>query len=285
MGHHHYAATKTPAQKITPVTASKTWKENLRRACLDRARQRCRLLDYEDAASPAVKRTTNPNIRQIIEEELREQSVAIRAPCFSDDQTDHNNQKNGDSSTSAENIMMVLDQLGSDNEQGASENTKEPQAQHYISEEDLYELMYELEQEMELEKAFLVDDMLQNAENERRYLEEQVIDYEQWEEIMHPQSNDVVPCPVCHEENLVLTEDGRTIICPNTMDGLCSLIIPCSVNKGSTNELTTLHDLQSRLRQAYEAHSLRCHHFLTFHMRDGQLCAYCLACAGSAQLV
>ena len=282
------ASTKTQAARkmITPITASKEWKENFRRSCLHRARQRCRLLDYKDADSPAMKHTANyDDIRQIVEEELRERTVLIRAhSCFADGQTESNHQNYGDY-VRAENSSMAIDPTVFDEDQYAVENGKVPEAQHYISEEDLYELMNELEQEMEREQAFLVDDMLQKAENERRYLAEQVLDYEQWEEIMHPQSNDVVPCPVCHEENLVLADNGQTILCPNTMNGLCSLTISCCTTTANNNELTTLHNLQARLRQAYEAHSLRCHHFLSFRMQDGQLWAYCSACAGSARVV
>jgi hypothetical protein len=161
---------------------------------------------------------------------------------------------------------------------------KEPTSHHWISEEELYELLEEVEQEMDREQDLLVDDIMQRAENERRYLEEQVHDYEQWEEIMDQQQDDFVPCPVCHADHLILTDNGQTIICPNTMDNCCSLIIPCASNRRN-NERVTLRELQAILNQVYEAHSLHCQQSLTFHMQNGHLCANCSACAGSVQLV
>lgn len=272
-------STKTLPRKITNIAAGKLWKANLRLACLERARRRNRMLQHDDIASPMVKLTTPYGVRQIVEEELRHQEVQIRASWFSDDHSTENHQTCDDSCTG--NMVITVDDRASVD---ASGKLNEPTAQHWISEEELYKLLEEVEQEMDREQDLLVDDIMQRAENERRYLEEQVHDYEQWEEIMDQQHDDVVPCPVCHADHLSVTDNGQTIICPNTMDGSCSLIIPCDSTRRN-NEPVALHELQAILQQAYEAHSLHCQHFLTFHMHDGHLCANCSACAGSVQLV
>jgi len=267
------ATTKPVARKITP-TASKTWKENLRRACLERARQRQRRRpssnnnhDDDDNEDSSNMMMMVPAVRQMVEEELRQRSIAVRAPCFSDE-------------PEPTNELSSMAMMDSDEQ---SNEIVVPKAQHFISEEELLELLEEMEQEMEREQASLVDDMLQRAENERQYLEEQVLDFQQWEE-MHQHQDDAVPCPVCHEENLMFSGDGTMIVCPNSMDGSCS----CSLqlcNNNTNNNLRTLHDLQDKLRQAYEEHSLHCHHFLTFSSQNGHLQASCSACSGSLQLV
>lgn len=165
-----------------------------------------------------------------------------------------------------------------DSDDKSNENV--PKAQHFISEEELYELLEEIEREMEREQALLVDDMLERVENERQYFEESVIDFQHWEEMQHHQ-DDAVPCPICHQANLMLSGDGSMIICPNSMDGSCSLEL---CNDPRNSNLQTLHDLRHKLQQVYEEHSLQCHHFLTFSSQNGRLQANCSACLSSVQL-
>jgi len=264
---------KSVARKITP-TASKTWKENLRRACLDRARrQRRQQLSTTNNNNESQQQQQQPDdedclmspARRMVEEELRQQAIGIRSPCLHQQEAvDHQMETSLDEPDEQQNGTGDAHSL-----------TAVPIAHHFISEEELFELLEEVEQEMQREQALHVDDILEMAQHEKAYLEEQVIDFEQWEE-MHHQHDNTVPCPVCHESNLILSNGA--IVCPNTMDGSCSLQLP--------SDNLSLEHFQDKLRSAFDEHSMHCHHYLTFWMEnDGHLRANCSACSGTVQLV
>jgi len=220
------------ARKRTPV-ASKSWKENLRQACLHRVRQRRSspeaLTDNEDMLSP----------RLLVEHELREHGVMLISP-FADRNQQHF-------------TPQVVD--------------------HHISEEELFELLQEVEEEMQRSDGLYLEEMIKNARDQEQYLENQIADYQQWEESKTVQASIQVLCPICQEANLTKTPNGD-IVCPNHMDGSCAFYL-------ADKQGTSLFDLRERLRQAYEQHNAHhCQNSLCFEItpETSELLALCSAC-------
>ena len=168
---------------------------------------------------------------------------------------------------------------------GESRKRKEPEEflseeDYFISEYDLYELMQEVEEELQRDgtwyaprddfvlepTAELMRPLTLNAEERlveeleqlERY-EEQfrnlIADYDDWEE---PMDSDVL-CPVCKEANLML--EDSVITCPNYMSGYCALHIE------APSETLTLMGLRDQLAVAFGDHAGSCPGSLDVHVR------------------
>lgn len=253
-----------PARKITPV-ASKTWKENLRRACLDRARRgrSCITTNILDQNNQVESNGVSAAARDMIEDELRQREIAIHSLCSEDRFQLTRGHDPADCS---------MDTV----EEEPLRDAEVPRANHFITEEELFELLAEVEEEIEREEALRLEERIRH---EMEYLHDQVSDFERWEETKQQQDtplNVAVLCPICHEENLVQSLD-RSIVCPNCMDGSCSMQLD--------NIGLTLPELQERMRASLDEHSLYCHHYLSFNIQEGHLRATCSACDTRMEIV
>jgi hypothetical protein len=298
--------TSVPARKRTP-TGSKTWKEKLRLACIDRARQRRR----HDHANDRNDHVTNddsdkrpndefvgdssmsilPPARAILEEELRQQGITIMSPCISmDNRNDQQQSPSRDASSSSSSRYSQVDSpsaaaFTANNDSGinvhtSGDNNKDDNAihaNHYISEEELFELLQEVEEEMQRSE----EEMHQLLAREREHeLEQQVQDFEEQQEqdaatIDSSLWNTTVPiavlCPICKEANLSETRQG-VILCPNHMDGSCPFELRAGNGDARQHGLTlTLENLCQQLRYAYEQHALYCHDYLSFEVHDNTM--------------
>jgi hypothetical protein len=90
-------------------------------------------------------------------------------------------------------------------------------ASHFLSEAELFELLEEVENEMQLKDEQHLEEILQQAQNEMRYWEHQVTDYEQWQSDQQKIKSKAVLCPICQDANLTQRSDG-SILCPYAMD-------------------------------------------------------------------
>lgn len=268
-------------KKRTPASASKSksWKENLRRACIHRVREqqqkRQHRLISPESERPQSRNSNNYNsisyddddnsaimpARLMIEEEMRQQGIGVASPCVV---------ANGDSGQyDGEAIPSVED--------------------YFISEEELFDLLAEVEEEIERTEALRLEEELELARNEQLNLEDQIAEYEQWEEQLREEDggdnaamsravaagevswsgrhvNVNVLCPICRECTLTETPRGD-IVCPNHMDGSCpmQLLAPSRQQRkqhahqhSSFPPPLTLHELRRRLSFAYEQHSSFC---------------------------
>lgn len=314
-----------PVRKRTP-TGSKTWKEKLRLACIDRARRRRRHdhdhdhpndgngQDYNDSDNDRQRPSGGeeidgdssmmsigmqlPPARAILDAELRQQGITIMSPCIHmNSRNEHQQQMNAYSSSSpsrgastslysqvdspsaaaaatftANNDSGINDDTSGTNDYG-DDNDNNIHANHYISEEELFELLQEVEEEMQRSE----EEMYQLLAREREYeLEQQVQDFEQQQEQeQEAASTDVslwnftaapvaVLCPICKEANLSETMQGG-ILCPNHMDGSCPFELRAGNGHGLALALT-LENLCQQLRYAYEQHALYCHDYLSFEV-------------------
>jgi hypothetical protein len=267
-----------PARKRTP-TACKTWKEKLRLACLDRARRRRRhdhdrdsfLNDGNDYEGDEMDGDILPPARALLEEELRQQGITVISPCINMDSRFEQQQQQ-----LQQQQMMNTDSCSSpsrdvsNNDRVTDDNNNEIHANHYISEEELFELLQEVEEEMQRGE----EEMHQLLANERELeLEQQVQEFEQQKEAAFAESsswNTVKPlapravlCPICKEANLSETMQGG-IVCPNHIVGSC----PFELRGGHAQRQhgLTLTRLCQQLRRAYEQHAKYCHDFLSFEV-------------------
>jgi hypothetical protein len=265
--------TSIPARKRTP-TACKTWKEKLRLACLDRARRRRRhdhLNDSNDHEGDEMDGDILPPARALLEEELRQQGITVISPCINMDsrfeqQQQQQQMMNTDSCSSPSRDV-------SNNDSGVTDdNNNAIHANHYISEEELFELLQEVEEEMQRGEEE-IDQLL--AHERELELEQQVQEFEQQQEqeaaLSEPKSwNNIVPlatravlCPICKEANLSETMLGG-LVCPNHIHGSC----PFELRAGHAQRQhgLTLTRLCQQLRRAYEQHAKHCHDFLSFEV-------------------
>jgi Replication protein A interacting C-terminal len=142
-------------------------------------------------------------------------------------------------------------------------------ASHFLSEAELFELLEEVENEMQLNNEQHLEEILHQAQNEMQYWEHQVTDYEQWQSDQQKIESTAVLCPICQDANLTQHSDG-SILCPNAMDGSCSARLTFD---------SSLPELQHMIRSTYEEHSLHCHNHLVFRVADdSRLVATCSSC-------
>ena len=224
--------------KQTPVS-SKAWKEKLRQRCRER------LKGAKKSPNGNVSSSTSMAIaRRIVEEEMMDLGVAVDSPCIDQKQPRF---------TRVENIMAIM--IGEDPD---SESTGHltPTAHHFISEEELFDLLAEIEMEMDAADVDHYEDMLALADVEEREFEDRITDFQQQVDHDNPDLDEGVLCPLC-KDAFVRQERHGSLICPNTMDSSCDLYI--------TNRLgLTLTNFKQRLQEAYEQHALYCSENLSF---------------------
>ena len=134
-------------------------------------------------------------------------------------------------------------------------------ADHFLSEEELFELLEEVEAELEKTEAVQIEECLHIERIDQLDLEERISEFQQWEEIEIGDVT-VVLCPLCSDARLVYTLPDPRFVCPNSMDGSCALDIP-------NPDRLLLDDLRERLRIALEGHASYCHDTLSFVIVNG----------------
>lgn len=172
--------------------------------------------------------------------------------------------------------------------------------EYCMTEEEWYELLQDVEDDLKRAEEAQLDDML---DDERRYLEEQVADYERWQEqeeedrrrgrcVVDGDGADhislsfghAVVCPLCQDAPLAQTPDG-SLTCPNRMDGSCPLHLEARPG-------LSLSSLRHSLAAAFDEHnnaaaaSQGCLTPLRFEAVSRpaggtSLVAYCPSCRGS----
>ncbi|GAX12306.1 hypothetical protein FisN_1Hu238 [Fistulifera solaris] len=188
-------------------------------------------------------------VRRILEEELMDMGVVVDSPCI-----DHKQPR----LMIAENIRSIM--LGEDFETSpmVSTDSLTPTAHHFISEEELFELLAELEMEMDAADLDDYEQMLALADVEERELEERILQYQHDEDLDGSDFHESVLCPLCTDA-LLRQEQNGAFVCPNTMDSSCDLNIP--------NQLgLTLPSFKDRLQEAYEQHAVYCSQNLSFQV-------------------
>lgn len=212
--------TPQPRGKARPVSASKRWKDKIRRSCITRLKQ---------------GNLTEMTPQTLINEELHRHGVEV-TPCRLDME------------------IETDDPVGVEN---------------YLMEEDLFDLLEEVEQEMAKADAILLQEGLDLKEQEEEYLASRISEY--YEEDRHENG---VFCPVCQQCNLVETDDG--VVCPNAMDGES-----CSVRLATPS----LEDLKLHLQRAYEQHSQDCEGVLEFTSSLNGLLTACTLCERTVRIL
>mmetsp|Transcript_21331 Transcript_21331/g.32873 ORF Transcript_21331/g.32873 Transcript_21331/m.32873 type:complete len:355 (-) Transcript_21331:1609-2673(-) len=299
--------------KKLSTTSSTAWKNALKQSCIERARRnrRKRVL-----ASRKNNSTTNGELvvgrgergndnshevaaRQLVQQELRDSGIAIFSPGM-----DNNNYNNNDDSSScllpvtpqhsispphatqlsySPETMMEEDSKITNHKQSQHEGLLLSDAEHddyVLSELEYYELMQEVEDELQREEALLTEEMEEFERYDQQQFEEQIADFEQWEDAHHVHhlaeemhqdecigegygaSTEVI-CPVCFSANLVeVSKDS--IQCPNKTEN-CTVEISC-VPK-TTDGISSLQTLRERLRIIHDEHGALCMGSLRFSTR------------------
>ena len=256
------SADKTPARK---GTVGKAWKESLRKACLDRARKR-RLTSktFSDILKPA---------RLLIEEEMVQQGVSLVSPCIDSHSTPQlrslDNSLTTDEPMHATNLLSAM---------------SAPESTYCISEDELFDLLAEVEAEIERTESSQLDEMLEFANGSQEDLENRIAEYQEWE---HESLVRGIICPLCHEADLTQLHDR--FVCPNSMDQSCPFDL-------ANTQGLSLEDLRERLQVAYDEHASYCNGNLSFEMaKDNMtgfrslecqsLVATCSSCESTLQIV
>jgi len=179
-----------------------------------------------------------------------------------------------------------------ENSNRSGENEK-----NFISEEELYELMQEVEEELCREQEARIQHEINTveAEEERKmgFVEEQIDAFQSEADVMMDFENVVVPCPLCQAGSLIQDTNNGNIYCQHyCQDASMSSINTTRKCKLLLNGVTSLEYLRGKLFQAYEEHSLSCSGVLqfdlcrkSFNVNDSNLVAYCNNCKAEATIV
>ena len=142
------------------------------------------------------------------------------------------------------------------------------------------------------EEDLFVEQVLEEEQNEQLYLQDQIEDFEQWEESnrMGSASDDVgVWCPMCQLSMLLLSDDADRVVhftCPNAS---CS----CRFETTTLMAEHPVDNLREKLRTTIEDHARTCSCFLRFADQDcnhdgharKRLVASCDVCGSVATVV
>jgi hypothetical protein len=192
------AAAAAAPRRITPIACSKGWKRRLYRDCLDRTRR---------ARAQGV-----PTPDRMAYDLLRQHAIEIQVvPSWRHGENDTNCQSSSSSSRDcleiqeeAETSRMSIDDNDNDNTP-PPHNDDELGVAHYITEEELFELMKEVEDEIEREEMLRHEQIFRLDQLDRHCLQEQVAEFEEWQQ----QSTMAPPlCPTCYEETILMQQQS-----------------------------------------------------------------------------
>lgn len=233
------------------------WKQNLRRACLERARQsRLDLLRRKRGQLTS---------RPVDEEEISPLGVVMEE-C--------QNHKVEVISLTANNFTQAcetrVEKRGIEDCSGMEvDKTLLDPGDHTLTEEDLFEILREVEEEMRLNDELFLEEVL---EAESSFLNDAVADFENWQD--SKDKNQHVPCPICQTSNLVLSSPEE-ISCSDEF---------CPFRTRAEKVPAPLGFFRDQLINIHETHSSQCSSPLAFQMRSASnhhgciLLASCKSC-------
>ena len=231
-------------QRQTPSRQQRTqlheeWKESLREACIARARKNRQALIWQKRHQPADEVLTmdtgdgpccNDDIRSLVEQELRQQGVDLvtlqdvsHCDVYQAKHSPSCQPQNGEH----ENCHVMNDDC------------------HFLSEEELYELLQDVEEELRRSEEILLEEILEQEQRQMEEMEQQIADYQAWEDslALNGGEQDVVICPVCCEAMLRQPSPTK-ISCSNDA---CHFQL--------CGQTLSLADLKDKLQYACEKHS------------------------------
>jgi predicted transcriptional regulator len=187
------AAAAPAARRITPIACSKGWKRRLYRDCLDRTRR-------------ARAQGATPDRNGMAFDLLRQHAIEIQVvSSWHNGENDTIFQSSSSSSREyleiqeeAETSRMSIDEGCCDVD--APQHNDELGVAHYITEEELFDLMKEVEDEIDREEMLRHEQIFYMDQHDQRCLEEQVTEFEEWQ-----QQRTMAPplCPTCYEETVL----------------------------------------------------------------------------------
>ena len=294
-------------QKTSYNNTPSSWKEKLKQQCLQRARDKRKHTLQIKRQYPQYNTTTNTitNIRNpynnnhneimrnVINEQLQQNDIKVI----------NNNNNSSNTTTTTNNI----------NNNNINNNNIS-----YITEEELYQLMIEIENELQLEQENILQEEIINVkeiqeEQDLCYIQEQIEMYQssssgndklpsvrEMDDIDNDGNNDNnnnVPCPLCHHGNLIQDDYHNVIYCQyyqqrqsqsqqHQQQRQCKVCIHRINTKGLS--LVTLKD---KLCEVYQEHfDSGCIGMIEFDMietgdNDTSLVVGCLRCGARAIVV
>jgi Replication protein A interacting C-terminal len=252
-------ASSLTSTKKNPISATKSWNK-VRRACIEKLRRN--VFNTPDKSTFILNDDNSPLLRNRLEDQLRRFGIVVASPCSDEINLNETHNK-----------LILQESAGFYNYDNLDDNdTRMPIADHYITEDELFDLLQDLEYEIEQEKLKTFEEM---TDGEKEYLNQQIADYEQWEEAQvdnddNSSCQDFV-CPMCNEADVIRTPSGG-IVCPNHMDVSC--LMECIDLKGLQPD-----DIRCRIGNAITNHSYFCSAQLMFSVNCNILTAECAICS------
>lgn len=234
-----------------PSTHTNRWKEDLRRACLERARQ---------SRLDLVRRKRGQLPTQSDNEEELSPLMMVMEEC--------QNQKVGvNTSTNTFNTVNRDDNQNF----GAMELDKTllDSGDHTLTEDDLFEILREVEEELRLDEEIFLEEVLK-AEDD--FIEDTVADYEHWQETK--KCDEQIPCPICQTSKLAIDSLRAEIYCTDEF---------CPFRKRAEMVQAPLAFFRDQLSRIHEIHSDKCSSPIRFQIRSASnggciLMVICEAC-------
>ncbi|GKY99452.1 hypothetical protein MPSEU_000899700 [Mayamaea pseudoterrestris] len=170
-----------PHSRRSPPAA---WKESLRRACMDRARQRF-------AGQPLHEQPQQYSAEQIIASELHLSEAYVKGEFH--DNNDYELRRDYDREWQRCDERLCM------------------------TEEEWIDLLEQVACELELTRTqHAVDD-------QDSYLEQQIANFEKWQQGRSEEDDELgTSCPICYNGRLITTDSGE-IVCSDSMDGSCNM--------------------------------------------------------------
>ena len=204
-------------------------------------------------ADDVMMNSDNEMVRSVVEQELRQQGVAVVTP---------GKMKTTSSVSSPTTTILPTQEAITPNNSQVFMDSSEPDECYDLSEEELYELLKEVEEEIRRNEEELLEEVLEQERCQQEEIEQQIAEFEEWEEslAMHEMNpKECVICPICCES--MLQRSCNKTFCPNEA---CPLQL-------DDNQGLSLAELKERLRLAFEDHSHHCGGTLIFEMgRSGK---------------
>jgi hypothetical protein len=165
-------STKRSVAKKSNQTASKAWKEQLRQACLGRAQLRrwrhCSNQDNDndDGLSP----------RAMVEEELFQRGISLVSPSLAEAPA-----ADGAQSFWWPVSPREIDDGKNEMEDFSMDVVGKTKTNYHITEEELFQLLEEVEEEMQRQDALRLEEVLEMKRDEELFLQNQIADFEYWQ--------------------------------------------------------------------------------------------------------
>ncbi|GFH46167.1 hypothetical protein CTEN210_02641 [Chaetoceros tenuissimus] len=229
---------------------SPEWKDEFKKKCLERARQqRSKNIAKRRESSFSSPSTPMTNTASLIQEQLKVSGTTVVSNNF------------------GYTTPVKYSYPTAQNWNKAQSMTDDTDAVDYITEEELFTLMQEVEEDLKRDEEQYYAEQMELIHQEelanQHLVEDQIASFE---ETTNQSIQQCISCPLCHRESLFMDNNGK-VYCQQTSNQVgnasCKL-----ANRIELEEVSDLDGLRNKLGMAFQEHSTFCQGILQFDIVD-----------------